>query len=204
MGRGGRPGSGGGYDRCRRCIRRRVRGGVDGAAAARWGGLLRRGGFASRRDRLRFATGLSDPGSDRGFAARAARQNPAAIGLSMAKHSLDLVFDSYDPADERRREALFALGNGMLLVRACTPEAVADGVHYPGTYRAGCYDRLTSDIEGEKVENEWLVNLPNWLSLAFRVKGEAEWFSLDRVAILSYRHTLDFARGTTCRQVRFE
>ena len=122
----------------------------------------------------------------------------------MAKHSLELVFDSYDRADERRREALFALGNGMLLVRACTPEAAADGVHYPGTYRAGCYDRLTSDIEGEKVENESLVNLPNWLSLAFRVKGEAEWFSLDRVAILSYRHTLDFARGTTCRQVRFE
>jgi hypothetical protein len=45
-----------------------------------------------------------------------------------------IVFHSYDLDDERRREALFALGNGMLSVRACAPEATADDHHYPGRF----------------------------------------------------------------------
>lgn len=115
----------------------------------------------------------------------------------------DLVFDTCDPVDERRREALFSLGNGLLLVRDCAPFAVADEHHYPGTYCAGCYNRLASEIDGEVVESESLVNLPNWLPLTFRADGEAEWFTLERVEILAYRHRLDLDRGIARRDVRF-
>lgn len=111
-------------------------------------------------------------------------------------------FTVYDPADERRREALLALGNGWLLVRGCAVDAAADGRHYPGTYRAGCYDRLTGEAEGERFPIETLVNLPNWLLLRFRPEGETEWFSLDRARVLDYRHSVDFERGIACREAR--
>jgi trehalose/maltose hydrolase-like predicted phosphorylase len=96
---------------------------------------------------------------------------------------------------------LFALGNGMLSVRACAPEATADDHHYPGTYRAGCYDRLADIVRGERVENESLVNLPNWLPLSFRIEGEVDWFTIDRVTLLAYRHTLHMAQGASTREL---
>ena len=43
-------------------------------------------------------------------------------------------------------------------------------VHYPGTYLAGGYNRLRTDIAGRSVENEDLVNFPNWLALTFRIE----------------------------------
>lgn len=64
--------------------------------------------------------------------------------------------------DEGRREALFALGNGYIVTRSCLTQYSADTYHYPGTYRAGCYNRLESEIQGDLVETESLVNLPNW------------------------------------------
>ncbi len=48
----------------------------------------------------------------------------------------------------------------------------ADDVHYPGTYLAGGYNRLRTDIAGRVVENEDLVNFPNWLALTFRIADE--------------------------------
>src|SRR5919108_4093991 len=115
----------------------------------------------------------------------------------------EIGFTTYDPADERRREALLALGNGWLLVRACAADAVADGHHYPGTYRAGCYDRVTSEVRGERFHIESLVNLPNWLPLRFRLDGDSEWFSLDRAKLLDYHHTLDLDHGIAHRELRF-
>ncbi|HJU20682.1 MAG TPA: glycosyl hydrolase family 65 protein [Stellaceae bacterium] len=121
----------------------------------------------------------------------------------MAGPAFEISFTRYDPADERRREALLALGNGWLLVRGCAAGAAADGRHYPGTYRAGCYDRAFSEVDGERFAIETLVNLPNWLPLGFRIEGDGEWFSLDRVTILDYRHSLDLAQGVARREVRF-
>lgn len=117
----------------------------------------------------------------------------------MPKRHHQLVYTRFDPADEGRRETLLALGNGLLTVRAAAPWACADGVHYPGTYRAGLYNRLTEVVEGEEVWNESLVNLPNWLPLNFRHAGEDRWFSLRDVEILDYRHVLDLEAGMTTR-----
>ncbi|KOV37305.1 trehalose 6-phosphate phosphorylase [Streptomyces sp. XY431] len=87
-----------------------------------------------------------------------------------------LRYEGFDPAEEGLREALCAVGNGYLVTRGAAPEAVADGVHYPGTYLAGCYHRAASTVAGRTVTNEDLVNGPNWLPLTFRTPG-GDWFT---------------------------
>jgi trehalose/maltose hydrolase-like predicted phosphorylase len=77
--------------------------------------------------------------------------------------------------------------------------AVADDIHYPGTYLAGGYNRLRTDIAGRVVENEDLVNLPNWLALEFRIADE-DWFDARTVTLLSYRQELDLRRGMLLRR----
>ncbi|PWI45093.1 glycosyl hydrolase family 65 protein [Streptomyces sp. ICBB 8177] len=112
-------------------------------------------------------------------------------------------YEGYDPAREKLRESLCALGNGYLATRGAAPETAADAVHYPGTYVAGCYDRLLSDVAGRQVENEDMVNLPNWLPLRFRVVApDTEWFSPDDGSLLSYRQILHLHAGTLTRRMR--
>jgi trehalose 6-phosphate phosphatase len=113
-----------------------------------------------------------------------------------------LEFEGWDPADEGRREALCTLGNGYYATRGAAPEAVADGVHYPGTYAAGCYNRLRDDVAGQSVENESMVNLPNWLDLRLAV-GDGEWVELTRVQVLEHDLRLDMQRGVLSRRLRW-
>jgi alpha,alpha-trehalase len=112
-----------------------------------------------------------------------------------------LVYEGYDPLREGVRESLCTLGNGYFATRGAAPETTADGVHYPGTYIAGCYDRLPTELDGRVLEHEDLVNAPNWLPLTFRAVG-GDWFSLDTVEILSYRQELDLKRGVLLRDLR--
>ena len=114
-----------------------------------------------------------------------------------------LVFEGFDPAQEGIREALCTLGNGYFATRGAAAGAVADDIHYPGTYLAGGYDRLRTDIAGRVVENEDLVNFPNWLALEFRI-AEQDWFDARTVKLLSYRQELDLRRGMLLRSIRFE
>jgi len=113
-----------------------------------------------------------------------------------------LAYDGFDPEQESLREALCAVGNGYFCTRGAAPESAADGVHYPATYLAGGYNRLASEIAGRTVENEDLVNFPNWLPLSFRIEGGA-WFDVRRVEILAYRQELDMRQGVLRRTVRF-
>lgn len=114
----------------------------------------------------------------------------------------ELAYDSYEPGREGVRETLCTLGNGYFATRGAAAEASADDVHYPGTYVAGCYNRLVSTIDGRELENEDLVNAPNWLPLTFRIDG-GDWFAIDRVELASYRQSLDLAHGLLVRDVRF-
>src|SRR5690606_30552424 len=114
-----------------------------------------------------------------------------------------LVYEAYDASKERMRESLCALGNGYFATRGAAPWSRADGCHYPGTYVAGLYNRLQTDIEGRVVENEDLVNVPNWLCFTFRPAG-GEWFDERDVTLLSYRQELDLRRGMLYRGLRFE
>ncbi len=114
----------------------------------------------------------------------------------------ELIYDRYTPAQERLREALCTLGNGYFATRGAAAESMADTVHYPGTYLAGGYNRLRSEVAGHEIENEDLVNLPNWLPLSFRIDG-GDWFNLDQAQVLDYRQKLDIHRGVLERRVRF-
>ncbi|MGA8165507.1 MAG: glycosyl hydrolase family 65 protein [Waddliaceae bacterium] len=118
------------------------------------------------------------------------------------KDNWSLVYDKYLPEEERLRETLCTLGNGYFATRGAFPEASADDHHYPGTYLAGGYNRLKTEIVGRVIENEDLVNMPNWLPLKFRIE-EGEWFHLKAVAVLSFTQELDLMRGLLTRKVRF-
>ncbi|MFF3200996.1 glycoside hydrolase family 65 protein [Streptomyces sp. NPDC002962] len=111
-------------------------------------------------------------------------------------------YHGYDPAQERLRESLCTLGNGCFATRGALPECTADDVHYPGTYVAGCYDRLTTEVAGRSVENEDMVNLPNWLPLRFRLAGQP-WLTPDTAEVPEHRQVLHLASGLLERRTRF-
>jgi trehalose/maltose hydrolase-like predicted phosphorylase/beta-phosphoglucomutase-like phosphatase (HAD superfamily) len=114
-----------------------------------------------------------------------------------------LVYDGFDPGRQGLREALCAVGNGYFVSRGALPEASADGVSYPGTYVAGLYNRATTEIAGRTVENEDLVNVPNWLPLGFRVAG-GPWFDVQQADVLDHRLELDLRQGTLTRFLRWQ
>ncbi|WP_051878409.1 glycoside hydrolase family 65 protein [Streptomyces sp. NRRL B-24720] len=113
-------------------------------------------------------------------------------------------YEGYEPDEERLREALCTLGNGYFATRGAAPEASTSGSHYPGTYLAGCYDRLISSVQGRTVENADLVNLPNWLPLRYRIRpagaDPGPWLSPDHGQLMEHRQTLDLRRGTLNRR----
>ena len=113
-----------------------------------------------------------------------------------------LVYHSFKPQEEGLREALCTLGNGYFATRGAGSESCADDTHYPGTYFAGGYNRLLTEISGRIIENEDLVNMPNWLCLSFRIE-ESQWFNLKAVDILNYHQELNFKEGFLQREVKF-
>jgi len=113
-----------------------------------------------------------------------------------------LSYESYDPEQEGLREALCTLGNGYFATRGAAPESVADDVHYPGTYVAGCFNRLKTEIAGKTIENECMVNVPNWLPLSFSVDG-GDWFDVGHMDLLEYHQELDLRQGILSRAVYF-
>lgn len=120
------------------------------------------------------------------------------------------TYQGYSPEQERLRETLCTLGNGYFATRGAAPEAApADSAHYPATYVAGCYNRLTSRVAGHDVEHEDLVKLPNWLPVRFRIRSDdtvavGGWLSPDSALLLDHTQTLDLRAGLLTRCMRFE
>lgn len=149
-------------------------------------------------DRRGHAKALHDAGAD------VVVTDLGQVGVNVEPPSAwSLVFDDFDPAEEGIREALCTLGNGYFATRGAAAGAAADDIYYPGTYLAGGYNRLRTDVVGRVIENEDLVNFPNWLALKFRI-GEEDWFDARTVKLLSYRQELDLRRGILLRNVSFE
>lgn len=114
-----------------------------------------------------------------------------------------ITYKDYQPENETVRETLTTLGNGYFATRGAHESSRASDSHYPGTYMAGGYNRLKTKVAGEVVENEDLVNWPNWMLMTFRVENE-DWFSLDQVHILDYIQTLDMGRGVLECDITFK
>jgi trehalose/maltose hydrolase-like predicted phosphorylase len=125
-----------------------------------------------------------------------------AIQGAFAIEAFSLIYESYDPDQEGLREVLTSSGNGRFCSRGAAEWEDADGVHYPGTYAHGVYNRETTILGGVPVLNEDLVNLPNWLVLKARIEGE-DAIRFAEVELLDYRHEVDLRRAVTTRSVRF-
>jgi trehalose/maltose hydrolase-like predicted phosphorylase len=113
-----------------------------------------------------------------------------------------LAYEGFDAAEEGLREALTSTGNGYLCARGTAEWEDPNGVHYPGTYAHGVYNRETTILGGLPVLNEDLVNLPNWLVLKLRIEGE-DAITLADVELLDYRHELDIRNDILVRELRF-
>jgi alpha,alpha-trehalase len=113
-----------------------------------------------------------------------------------------LAYEGFDSAHEGLREALCTLGNGYFATRGAAPESWADGVHYPGTYVAGCWNRLRDEVIGQPIDNESMVNLPNWLPVTIALEG-GDWLDLEQMEVLTQRQELDLRRGVLTRWLRF-
>ena len=164
---------------------------VAGVRAARRGGF----GLVVGIDRTGQRDALEAAGADLVFE----DVSQLDLGILRADPWL-LVYEGFDPAHEGHREALTTVGNGYLGTRGAAPERRADGVHYPGTYLAGVYNRLTSSVAGRQVEDEHLVNAPNWLMLDVRV-GSGRWWSEGGLTALRERRELDLRHGVLTRRV---
>jgi len=111
-----------------------------------------------------------------------------------------LVYHGFDPVHEGHREVLTALGNGYMVTRGSRPEHTDDGTHYPGSYLAGVYNRLVSSIHDRSVEEEHLVNVPNWLPLDIRI-GNGPWWSSGKLPVHQERRELNLRLGVSTRYV---
>ena len=149
-------------------------------------------------DRSGHAMALRDAGAD------VVVTDLAQVQVAMEPPSpWSLAYEGFDPSQEGIREALCTLGNGYFATRGAPTGAIANDIHYPGTYLAGGYDRLRTTIAGRVVEGEDLVNFPNWLALEFRI-AEQNWFDARSVKLLSYHQELDLRNGMLLRSVSFE
>ena len=110
-----------------------------------------------------------------------------------------LTYIDYNPKEEATRESLCAVGNGYFVTRGAFEETEANGINYPGTYVAGLYNRLESEVAGKKIINEDIVNCPNWLPLTFKIE-DGEWLDLNKVKIIDFKRWLDFRDGTFYRE----
>ncbi len=138
-----------------------------------------------------------------GAAGGAGTSAEAKLGPAASRRGTwSLVYDGFDPEQEQLREVLCTTGNGYFATRGAAPEAPADDVHYPGTYAAGVLNRLSTEVAGRTVENESIVNLPNWLPLTFRIDG-GPWFQVREADLMAYEQELDLRRGVLTRRLRF-
>ncbi len=112
-------------------------------------------------------------------------------------------YDKWNSKDHRLQEALCTLGNGYFATRAALEMFKDNDYNYPGTYLAGGYNRRKSNIQGKEIENEDLVNWPNWLYLTFRI-GKDNWFSLDDITISQFATRLILKEGILERKISFK
>ena len=111
-----------------------------------------------------------------------------------------ITYKNYDREKEKTREALLTVGNGFFGTRGAMEECLAGENHYPGTYIAGLYNRLTSKVGDRDIENEDFVNIPDWTSTSFKI-NDGEWFNPDTWNIEFFRRNLDMGSGEMTRDI---
>lgn len=123
-------------------------------------------------------------------------------------------YKGFDKTSHPLQEALCTLGNGYFATRAALEmepnqwETKEQGVkpgkswNYPGTYLAGGYNRMKSKVQDKTIENEDLVNWPDWLPLTWKIEG-GDWLDMDQVEILEFETRLNMDQGILERHMTF-
>lgn len=93
----------------------------------------------------------------------------------------------------RSQESLLSVGNGYIGVRGSLSEMKASNDHYPATYIAGMYNKLTTRVADRDVVNEDFVALPNWTLMQFAIGDEV--IDVKEHMIKELNRTLDFKSG---------
>ena len=114
--------------------------------------------------------------------------------------SWKLTYNKFVPEEEKLRETLCTLGNGYFGTRGAPSESFASELHYPGTYLAGVFNKLETEIADHKISNEDMVNCPNWTFVTFKI-GNGEWFKLSTQTILSEKQELNMHKGTLTKKM---
>lgn len=112
-----------------------------------------------------------------------------------------LVYEGFDAGHEGHREALTTLGNGYFGVRGAAPEG--GSFRYPGMYLAGVYNRVATDVAGEVLVEEHMVNAPDCLPVDLRL-ASGQWWSAGGMTVLRERRTLDLQRAVLERRLLLE
>ena len=118
----------------------------------------------------------------------------------LAGEKWSISYFDYHKGWEGTRETLMSVGNGYFGTRGALEETCAGEHNYPGTYIAGLYNRLESEVGGRMVSNEDFVNAPNWLPITFKVKG-GEWFDPNTATIRHITRRLDLRTGILHRSM---
>ncbi|MEC9487515.1 MAG: beta-phosphoglucomutase family hydrolase [Prosthecochloris sp.] len=117
--------------------------------------------------------------------------------------SWNFHYHEFEPEMERLREALTSVGNGYLGTRGAYEGSKASEHHYPGTYIAGVFNKLPSEVHGETIYNNDFVNCPNWLPVEFRICC-GEFINPFEQKILSYYQNLDMRTAVMQREIVFQ
>ena len=112
----------------------------------------------------------------------------------------NLTYTDFSAKEEKVRETLTSSGNGYLGVRGSYEGCSSSQHHYPGTYIAGIFNRVPSEVHGQTVFNNDFVNTPNWLPVEFRISG-GKFINLFEQKILSYRQNLNMRNGLMEREI---
>ena len=109
-------------------------------------------------------------------------------------------YSEFNPEQEKLRETLTAIGNGYLGTRGAYEGSKASQHHYPGTYIAGVFNKLPSEVHGQTIYNNDFVNCPNWLPIEFKICC-GEFIDPFEQKVLSYRQNLDMRSAVMEREI---
>lgn len=170
-----------------------------GAQAAHDGGF----GLVIGVDRGHAGAQLWESGADRVLSDIAEVDLHAGwhVGKNSRPHAWLLTYDGFDADAERTREALCTLSNGYWGTRGSIPGVSPGKVHYPGTYMAGIFNRVTSEIDGTSMKTEHLVKAPDWTFVQIETT-EGDLIHPMEDEILDLRQELDMHKGVLRRVIR--
>ncbi|THB72192.1 MAG: beta-phosphoglucomutase family hydrolase [Desulfovibrio sp.] len=111
-----------------------------------------------------------------------------------------LTYNGLDPGDEKLRETLTTVGNGYMGVRGAFEGEQSSFHFYPGTYLAGVFNSIPSEVQDRTIYNNDFVNCPNWTLIEFKIDN-SEFMSPLAMELLSYRHCLDLREAFMSRAI---